>query len=172
LAGEKNVFITLKKFSLNSMNGKIRIKDIAKMANVSVGTVDRVIHKRGEVSEDSYKRIMAILEKTGYKPNLVARSLSSNKIFKITALIPNPSQDEYWKMAAEGIRQAEEEWSHYRVNIQTFHFNLYNKSSFKKSAKDLIKLNPDGILTAPIFHDEAIEFFATCRQKKVPFVLQ
>lgn len=153
------------------MNKKIRIKDIAKLANVSVGTVDRVIHKRGEVSEDSYNKIMAILEKTGYKPNLLARSLSSSKIFKIIALVPNPEQDEYWKMAGEGIKQAEEEWAHHRVQIQTSYFDLYNKSSFKKSTKALLKLNPDGILTAPIFHQEAQEFFAACQQQQIPFVL-
>ena len=47
------------------MAKQIRIRDIAKMAKVSVGTVDRVIHKRGEVAEESYKRVVAILEKNG-----------------------------------------------------------------------------------------------------------
>jgi LacI family transcriptional regulator len=152
------------------MTKKIRIKDIAKLANVSVGTVDRVIHKRGEVAPDSYKKIMAILEKTGYEPNLVARSLSSSKTFKIIALIPNPTQDEYWKMAEAGVKQAEKEWAHYRVQIQVTHFNLYNKSSFIAAAKSLLRQNPDGILTAPIFHDEALTFFETCRQRSIPFV--
>ncbi len=152
------------------MTKKIRIKDIAKLANVSVGTVDRVIHKRGEVSPDSYKKIIAILEKTSYEPNLVARSLSSSRTFKIAALIPNPSQDEYWKMAEDGIRQAEKEWVHHRVNIQITHFNLYNKESFTKATKALLKQNPDGILTAPIFHHEALEFFEICKQRGIPFI--
>ena len=34
----------------------IRIVDIAKMAGVSVGTVDRVIHNRGRVSEENRKK--------------------------------------------------------------------------------------------------------------------
>lgn len=153
------------------MKRKIRIKDIAKMANVSVGTVDRVIHKRGEVSQDSYERILTILEKTGYEPNLLARSLSSNKVFKIIALIPDPSQDEYWQMADEGIRQAEQEWGHHRVNVQIVYFDLYKKGSFTKVTKAAIKENPDGILLAPIFHHEALNFFETCQQKNIPFVL-
>ena len=37
--------------------GKIRIKDIAEIANVSIGTVDRVIHNRGEVSLATRERI-------------------------------------------------------------------------------------------------------------------
>ena len=36
---------------------KVRIKDIAEIANVSIGTVDRVIHNRGEVSEETTLRI-------------------------------------------------------------------------------------------------------------------
>lgn len=39
------------------MSGKIRIKDIATRAGVSVGTVDRVLHKRPNVSEESKKEL-------------------------------------------------------------------------------------------------------------------
>ena len=41
---------------------RIRIKDIAKMADVSVGTVDRVLHGRSGVSEASRKRVEEFLE--------------------------------------------------------------------------------------------------------------
>ena len=44
----------------------IRIVDIAKMAGVSVGTVDRVIHNRGRVSEENRKKVQAILEMVHY----------------------------------------------------------------------------------------------------------
>ena len=39
----------------------IRIVDIAKMAGVSVGTVDRVIHNRGRVSEENRKKVQAFI---------------------------------------------------------------------------------------------------------------
>lgn len=57
----------------------IRIVDIAKMAGVSVGTVDRVIHNRGRVSEENRKKVQAILEMVHYQPNLMARSLAVSK---------------------------------------------------------------------------------------------
>src|SRR5688572_1125658 len=114
-------------------NGKstIRIKDIAKLVGVSVGTVDRVIHNRGEVSKESYEKIMAALETTGYKPNLIARTLGSNKTYRVGALIPNPQQDEYWKKSADGVQHALEEWGQYGVRIEPFYFDLYDKESFK-----------------------------------------
>jgi LacI family transcriptional regulator len=153
------------------MNKKIRIKDIARLANVSVGTVDRVMHQRGEVSEDSYKKIMAIVEKTGYTPNLLARTLGSNKVFKITAVIPNPEQDEYWKLSFDGILKAEKDWTQYSIQIKTCFFDLYDKKSFVKAVKAAMKSKPDGLLIAPIFRNEAVDAFRLFEKKNLPFVL-
>src|SRR5688572_20955020 len=153
------------------MNGTIRIKDIARMAQVSVGTVDRVIHKRGEVSEDSFKKVMSILEKTGYKPNLIARTLGNLKTFKVVAVLPNADQDEYWKMAYEGVQKADGDWSQYGLAVKILFFDMYEKNSFKKSFKSALKLQPDGILTAPIFYHEALDYFQICKSQKIPFVV-
>ena len=64
----------------------IRIVDIAKMAGVSVGTVDRVIHNRGRVSEENRKKVQTILEMVHYQPNLMARSLASKKQYHFVAI--------------------------------------------------------------------------------------
>jgi LacI family transcriptional regulator len=154
-------------------NGKssIRIKDIAKLVGVSVGTVDRVIHNRGEVSKESYQKVMAALETTGYKPNLIARTLGSNKTYRVAALIPNPEQDEYWKKSADGVQLSLEEWGQYGVMIEPHYFNLYNKESFTTVADRLLESEIDGILIAPIFYQEALQFSERCTQKNIPFVL-
>ena len=65
----------------------IRIVDIAKMAGVSVGTVDRVIHNRGRVSEENRKKVQTILEMVHYQPNLMARSLASKKQYHFVELL-------------------------------------------------------------------------------------
>ena len=44
------------------MDKKIRIKDIARMAGVSAGTVDRVLHNRGNVSDDARKAVEKIIK--------------------------------------------------------------------------------------------------------------
>lgn len=154
------------------MNPKnIRIKDIAKLAGVSKGTVDRVLHKRGRVSEQAYERVMKVLEEIDYKPNLIARTLSSNKSYRIIALIPNPSADEYWAQTREGIQQAEAEWIHYNVTIEVSVFEQYNKESFKEKALEAVRSKPDGIITAPIFYDEALVFFKDLKTEAIPYVL-
>jgi LacI family transcriptional regulator len=149
----------------------IRIKDIAKLVGVSVGTVDRVIHNRGEVSQESYQKIMAALETTGYKPNLIAKTLGSHKTYRIAALVPEPRQDEYWKRSADGVKMALEDWQQYGVYIEPSYFDLYNKESFKKQAQAVLNSQVDGVLTAPIFYQEALEFLTACQSQNVPFVL-
>lgn len=53
---------------MNKLPERIRIKDIARLADVSVGTVDRVLHGRTGVSEASRKRVEEILKQLDYQP--------------------------------------------------------------------------------------------------------
>lgn len=154
------------------MNPKnIRIKDIARLAGVSKGTVDRVLHKRGRVSAEAHEKVMKVLEEIDYKPNLIARTLSSNKRFRIIALLPNPAADGYWAQTHAGIRQAESEWSYYNVSIEIYLFDQYIKESFREKAHEALLTKPDGIVTAPIFYDEALIFFKDMRHEHIPYVL-
>lgn len=153
------------------MSKTIRIKDIAQLAGVSVGTVDRVLHNRGQVAKESYDKVMDILEKTGYKPNLIARTLGSNKVHYIAAIVPDAGQDEYWKFSSEGIQQALDEWGQYGVKVESFYFDLYDKNSFKEVADRVLNATPDGIVTAPIFHDEAVAFFNACTEREIPYIV-
>lgn len=58
---------------------RIGIHEIARLANVSIGTVDRALHGRKEISEGTRKRILAIAREHGYRPNPAARALSVGK---------------------------------------------------------------------------------------------
>ena len=52
----------------------VTLNEIAKLANVSVGTVDRVIHNRGRVSEETKKRVQQLIDDLDYKPNVIAQN--------------------------------------------------------------------------------------------------
>ncbi len=54
---------------------KYTIKDIALLAGVSKGTVDRVIHNRGNVAKDVEKKVKHLLEELITNPILIARNL-------------------------------------------------------------------------------------------------
>ena len=59
------------------MNKNIGVREIARLANVSIGTVDRALNGRKEISEKTRKKVLRIAEKYGYQPNLSARALSA-----------------------------------------------------------------------------------------------
>lgn len=149
----------------------IRIKDIAKLAGVSVGTVDRVLHNRGRVSEEALKKVTSVMEQIDYKPNLIARTLGTNKSYRIAALLPDPKQDPYWSQANLGIIQSQLEWDQYGIRIELFLFDLLNKDSFQKTARQVYEANPDAILVAPIFYHEALPVFDLFHANEIPYVL-
>jgi len=149
----------------------IRIKDIAKLAGVSVGTVDRVLHNRGRVSDDALQKVTAVMNQIDYKPNLIARTLGSNKNYRIAALVPDPTLDPYWAQTNLGIIQAQTEWAQYGVVVETIPFDLYNKDSFNRLAREVVKDSPDGIVIAPIFYHESVPAFELFQLHEIPYVL-
>jgi LacI family transcriptional regulator len=159
-------------FSLKMTLGKnIRIKDIARLAGVSAGTVDRVLHNRGRVSEEALKKITEVMEQIDYKPNLIARTLGSNKKYSVAVLLPDPALDPYWDQANMGILQAQLEWNQYGVTVDLFLFDLLDKNSFQEMAQKVLAANPDGIVAAPIFYHESLPVFQLFKDKEIPYVL-
>lgn len=57
----------------------VTIKDIAKKAGVSRGTVDRVLHDRGKVAPEKEKKIRRIAQELGYQPNIAGKGLAARK---------------------------------------------------------------------------------------------
>ena len=57
------------------MSKRVRIKDVAKKAGVSTGTMDRVIHNRGRVAPVVNKRVLEVMKELGFQHNLIASTL-------------------------------------------------------------------------------------------------
>ncbi len=132
------------------------VHDIAHAARTSIGTVDRVLHNRGRVSPKTRARVMAVIQRLGYKPNIYARNLSLARAFTFGVLMPFRSQDgTYWALPARGIRRAEEELTPYRVHVRTFHFDRYSEKSFWSAAQRCADAKIDGLLLAPVLQDGA-----------------
>ena len=53
------------------MGKTYRIKDIAEMSGVSTGTVDRILHNRGKVSEEAQKKVEKVLKEIGEFEQLI-----------------------------------------------------------------------------------------------------
>ncbi len=62
---------------LREANGPLHVTlhDVAKLAGVSAKTVSRVVNNQGEIKEITRQRVQAAIDKLGYRPNFLARSL-------------------------------------------------------------------------------------------------
>ena len=67
---------------------KIRIKDIAERSGVSVGTVDRVLHNRPNVSGKARAKVEAILKEINYQPNMYASAWHITVNIRFAACFP------------------------------------------------------------------------------------
>ena len=73
--------------------GIMTIKEIAREANVSIGTVDRVVHGRGRVAQKTTELVKKIIQESGYKPNIFGSRLSLSKDYIFAVIMPRLHQD-------------------------------------------------------------------------------
>lgn len=133
------------------------VKEIARRANVSIGTVDRVIHNRAGVSENTRKKINAIIEELDFQPNKMASLLASRKILNFAVLIPAVSNDtDYWRYPLNGINQAAAEIKQFGVTVKSYFYDLDSEDSFNTAANEMLNDEPHAILIAPSFVEESI----------------
>lgn len=77
----------------------VGVKEIAKRADISIATVDRVLHNRVGVSLKTKTKIEGIIKELNYKPNILARRLASKEILKFVVLIPSVLKEtDYWML--------------------------------------------------------------------------
>ncbi len=89
------------------------IKDVAKMAGVSISTVSRVINNSKPVSPEIRKKVLDVINEVGYKPNEIARTLVTKKSFLIGVIVTDLG-DSY---IAEMVRGIEEVGKMYDYDI-------------------------------------------------------
>lgn len=153
-------------------SGLIGIKEIARRAKVSIGTVDRVIHNRRGVSEETKKRVKEIINEINYQPNLLAQRLASRKTLRLATLIPMGSEEtSFWNAPLQGIDQAIAEVNHFGVVVEKYFYDQNYIDSFVAQTKLILKSKPDGLLLAPSFIEESVVFTAQCKRLKIPYVL-
>ena len=148
---------------------KILIKDIAVLAGVSEGTVDRVLHNRGDVSEKSRIAVNKVLDEMNYKPNLFARSLASKKQYRFVCMIPAFQPEEYWERVDKGFNQAAIDFLHYNVFIDKQYFNQFDVNSFIEVSRNILETDPDAVFLSPIFKSETLTFIHELNQRNIPF---
>ncbi len=119
----------------------VSIKDVAKIAGVSVATVSRVMNKNVFVKEETTKKVLDAIEKTGYKPNAIARSLKVKNTRSIGIIIPDISSH-FFPDVVRGIEDVANEFNY---NIILCNTDL-DREKEKEYFDVLVEKQVDGIV--------------------------
>ncbi|PEI91952.1 LacI family transcriptional regulator [Bacillus pseudomycoides] len=131
------------------------IRDVAKLAGVSVATVSRVINEKGYVHEDTVKQVKQAIEELQYKPNAVAKALFKKSSTMIAILVSNLEDPSYITL----LRSVEE--AAYKEGYQIVICNTENKTGY---IDILMQNNIAGVIMTK-------DVFEHVKQLSLPFVV-
>lgn len=152
------------------MKKRVRIKDIAKLAGVSPGTVDRVLHDRGNVSEKAREAIEKVLKEVDYKPNIHLSGLSLRKTYEIIITTPHVSPGEYWEKIHLGIEAAINQYESINIKVTYITYDQYNVFSCQETFNEILTKSPDAVIIGPTFNQVTKDFTTKLQEMEVPFV--
>lgn len=148
----------------------ITTKEIAKLAGVSRGTVDRALKNRQGINEQTKQRILEIAEKYDYKPNIIGKALVySGKPIQIPVIlnsIGNPFFDE----VKAGIFAAQEQFESYGLKIKLFEFKGYDADNLLQILDELPSDTQQMILT-PICDKRVEEKICTFQKNSTSVIM-
>ncbi len=139
------------------------LKEIASMAGVSVATVSYVLNNTAQVSEETRKRVEKIIKETGYRSNILAKSLRTNESFLIGVIVEDIT---VWHTAhiIDGINEIAEARGYNtilnnlrllsKIESQFEHISNFQKD-IDKAVDVLIGMQVDGIIYVGM-HDRKI----------------
>jgi LacI family transcriptional regulator len=150
---------------------RVKISDIAAQAGVSAGTVDRVIHNRGEVAPKTREKILKIVREMNYEPDILASTLASKKNFRFAVLIPEAdASNPFWQTPAEGLHDAWDEIRHFGITLEKHFFTYHDRNAYSKKLENIINSHPSGVILAPIFTEQTISYIPKLKKLGIPVV--
>ena len=124
------------------------IKDVAREAGVSIATVSRVLNDIDVVNEETKKKVVDAIKKLGYRPNIVARSLKTQRTKTIGIVVPDISNQVY----PEIVRGAEDV-----ANIYDYNVMLCNSDFDLEKEKEYLRVLKEKMVDGVLYMSSALE---------------
>ena len=150
-------------------NSAPTIFDVARIAGVSRGTVDRVVYGRGRVSPKTKEKVQKAIETLGYTPNPNASSLAKKKEYFFACLIPSYSKGDYWEEISNGFIEGAAAVKYGSVILNIHHYDQTDVESFISASREILVSNPSGVIMNAVFKDAVMDFAAELSSKGIPY---
>ena len=130
------------------------IKEIAELAGVSRGTVDRVLNNRGMVNPETARKVKEIAKALNYKPNKAGIILSAQKKKLKLGVILFGTNNPFFDDVIKGINEKSKELESYNCTIKIKSISLCLSEQIK-AMDDFVKEGVNGIAITP-YNDERV----------------
>lgn len=123
------------------------IREVAEMAGVSVATVSRALKSPDIVSPETRKRVLAAVERSGYRPNLTAVQFRSQRTRNLVVLVPTVANT-FFSRVISGIQEAASRRGYSVLLCNT----LANEQAERDYATMVTNRQADGIIQLRAFY--------------------
>ena len=124
---------------------KVTLKDIAIESGFSIKTVSRAINDYPDIKKETKEKILEIVMKNDYRPNILAKSLRDRKSYTVGYIISDTMNEFFWDVAYA----IENEFKKHNYGILTC-FSNNDPDIELEALKLLISRQVDGIILAAI----------------------
>jgi len=148
-----------------SYNKKVTLKHIAKLMGMTPATISKALRDSDDISENTRKKVKALAEELGYRPNLMARSLVSQRSFMLGVIVPN-LRISFYSEVTRGIYEEARRHGYEAIIV-------VNDDSFeneKRNLEFLSALAVDGILINAVPGEDNNDILKRISDRGVPFV--
>jgi len=148
------------------------MKEIAKLAGVSRGTVDRVINNRGSVNPQTEKSIRKIIKSLNYSPNVAGKNLAvrKKKLKFGFVLFGVLDENSFFADVFSGIESRATELSEYGVTVEVRESGVYDPDAQVKCIEELVELGINGLVITAINHPKVAEKLRELTEMGIPVV--
>jgi len=130
---------------------KITLQDIANELGISKGTVDRAVHNRPDVSIETKKKVLELIEKYNYKPDKAARSLSLKSKKTRIGIICQNNPAFFWDCIKKGINAAGDEISDFGIQLIYKELkNGRNSDDIMSKIDELLEEKVNAVILVPV----------------------
>ena len=145
------------------------IKEIAALAGVSRGTVDRVLNNRGSVNPDTAEKIKEIAKALDYKPNRAGLVLAAQKKKLKLGVILFSLENPFFIDVLEGVNEKAEELAGYSCTVITKQIPLHVEAQLR-AIDELLEEEVSGIALAPCNDEHIRERINQLYEQGIPVV--
>ncbi len=128
----------------------VTIKQIAELANVSRGTVDKVLNNRPGVKPATQEKVLRIAKELNYHPNLLGKALVQNKTPLKFGIILTADYNPFIQELLSGIQKARNEFEPFGLEIIPKMLTTIEPAEQLGIINDLMNQNVNGLAVFPI----------------------